>query len=101
MGQGKVCAVTEMKNQSWPVHHPKQSYKCETPTYLDDPFEGELFTYFLHFFGDLSEADKDVLWEYKRPKLESVEYEEGGIGPITVRKGLYYLTVIFYLVEGD
>lgn len=87
IGKGKVCAVTEMKNQSLPVNHPSQTYKCETKTYLDDPYEGELLTYFLQFFSDLSDANKKKLWEYKRPKLESDEYDLGGVGPITVRKG--------------
>lgn len=88
IGKGRVCAVTEIADQTLPVNHPKQSYKCETETYLDDPYEGELFTYFLQFFSKLSKADKKKLWEYKRPKLEKTEYSQGGVGPITVRKGL-------------
>lgn len=87
IGEGRVCAVTEMKNQSLPLTHPDQTYKCQTATYLDDPYEGELLTYFLQFFSDLSDEDKEKLWEYKRPKLESDEYNLGGVGPITVRKG--------------
>ena len=88
IGKGRVCAVTEIADQTLPVDHPKQSYRCETETYLDDPYEGELFTYFLQFFSKLSKADKKKLWEYKRPKLEKTEYSQGGVGPITVRKGL-------------
>lgn len=88
IGKGRVCAVTEIADQTLPVHHPKQSYKCETATYLDDPYEGELFTYFLEFFADMSDKDKKKLWEYKRAKLQKAEYNKGGVGPITVRKGL-------------
>ncbi|KPM42166.1 hypothetical protein AK830_g4372 [Neonectria ditissima] len=90
IGDGKVCAVTEMADQTLPVYAAKQSYKCQTATYLDDPYEGELLTYFLQFFGDLSKKEKKKLWEYKRPKLESDEYDMGGVGPITVRKGFWF-----------
>jgi hypothetical protein len=54
---------------------------------LNDPYEGELFTWWLYFFGGLSQKDKDLLWEVKRPQLVSVEYNMGGVGPITVQKG--------------
>ncbi|KAJ4238540.1 hypothetical protein NW757_012930 [Fusarium falciforme] len=90
IGKGRVCAVTEIADQTLPVDDPKQSYKCETETYLDDPYEGELFTYFLQFFSKLSKADKMKLWEYKRPKLEKTEYSQGDVGPITVRKGFWF-----------
>ncbi|RSL90311.1 hypothetical protein CEP51_000748 [Fusarium floridanum] len=90
IGKGRVCAVTEIGDQTLPVNDPKQTYKCETETYLDDPYEGELFTYFLQFFSKLSKADKKKLWEYKRPKLEKTEYSQGAVGPITVRKGFWF-----------
>ncbi|KAM5380058.1 hypothetical protein ACJZ2D_003705 [Fusarium nematophilum] len=90
IGNGKVCAVTEIADQTLPIGHSKQSYKCETETYLDDPYEGELLTYFLQFFGGLSNKDKKKLWEYKRAKLEKTEYSKGGVGPITVRKGFWF-----------
>ncbi|CAF3446079.1 unnamed protein product [Fusarium graminearum] len=90
MGKGKVCAVTAISDQTLPVNHKQQSYKCETETYLDDPYEGELLTYFLQFFTNLSKKDKQTLWEYKRPKLEKAEYNKSGVGPITVRKGFWF-----------
>lgn len=86
-GNGKVCSVTAIADQTLPTNHADQSYKCETATYLDDPYEGELLSYFLHFFGDLSAAEKKKIWKFKRAKLESDEYNMGGVGPITVRKG--------------
>lgn len=85
-GNGGVCAVTDIKNQSFPPNNPRQSYTCESSRRLDDPYEGELFTWWQYFFGGLSGADKNLLWEVKRPKLQSVEYNMGGIGPITVQK---------------
>ncbi|KAJ3533712.1 hypothetical protein NM208_g7860 [Fusarium decemcellulare] len=90
IGKGKVCAVTAIADQTLPINHAKQSYKCETETYLDDPYEGELLTYFFQFFTKLSKQDKQKLWEYKRPKLEKAEYSKGGVGPITVRKGFWF-----------
>lgn len=101
MGKGKICAVTAISDQTLPVNHKQQSYKCETETYLDDPYEGELLTYFLQFFTNLSKKDKQTLWEYKRPKLEKAEYNKSGVGPITVRKGMYYLKppCLFILIK--
>lgn len=89
-GEGKVCAVTDIKNQSLPVHHPEQTYACEDTSYLNDPYEGELFTWWLQFFGGLSDADIEALWDYKRPQLVSVDYHIGKVGPITVQKGDTY-----------
>lgn len=87
-GSGKVCAVVAMENQSLPVNHRAQSYQCEKDVLLDDPFEGEIFTFWLQFFGGLSDTDKKALWEVKRPQLVSVDYQMGNFGPITVQKGM-------------
>jgi hypothetical protein len=78
-----------MEDQSLPVNHPDQSYVCEGSGLLDDPFEGEIFTFWLQFFGGLTDADKQSLWEFKRPQLVSVDYKMGKLGPITVQKGLW------------
>lgn len=76
-----------MADQSLPVNHQDQSYQCENNILLDDPFEGEIFTFWLQFFGNLTDADKKALWEVKRPQLVSVDYQLGEYGPITVQKG--------------
>ncbi|OOQ85565.1 putative GPI anchored protein [Penicillium brasilianum] len=89
-GAGKVCAVVDIKNQTLPVDHPEQTYTCEGSSYLDDPYEGELFTWWLQFFGGLPEAEIEALWEYKRAKLVSVDYHMGKFGPITVQKGYWF-----------
>ncbi|KAM3511729.1 hypothetical protein MY11210_004619 [Beauveria gryllotalpidicola] len=88
-GDGRVCAVTKIGDQKLPVNDPAQSYACESPAYLDDPYEGELFTYFIEFFSALSHDEKKKLWAAKRAKLVSVEYNMGGVGPITVEQGLF------------
>ena len=87
-GGGRVCAVTTL-NQSLHVNSPHQNYSCEGSGVLNDPYEGELFTWWLYFFGGLSQTDKDLLWQVKRPQLVSVEYKMGGYGPITAQKGKF------------
>jgi hypothetical protein len=94
-GNGAVCAVTDIKNQSLHVNDPQQSYGCEGAGTLDDPYEGELFTWWLYFFGGISQEDKNLLWKVKRPQLVSVEYNIGGVGPITVQKGIPQLQMLF------
>ncbi|OIW24776.1 putative GPI anchored protein [Coniochaeta ligniaria NRRL 30616] len=89
-GNGNVCTVMDIANQSWPVNDPRQRYTCESTSMLDDPYEGELFTWWLYFYSPLSAQDKEMLWEVKRPKLVSVEYNMGGVGPITVQQGYWF-----------
>ncbi|SPO01984.1 probable GPI anchored protein [Cephalotrichum gorgonifer] len=90
LGGGRVCAVIAIADQTLAVDDPKQEYSCEGDSLLDDPYEGELLTYFIHHFSNLSDADKESLWEVKRAKLRSVEYHKGGVGPITVQEGYWF-----------
>jgi hypothetical protein len=90
-GAGRVCATTAIADQSLPVSHPNQTYICEGHTnLLDDPYEGELVTWWLYFFGGFSSAEKLKLWEVKRAKMVSVEWNEGGKGPVTVLRGFWF-----------
>ncbi|KFH44308.1 hypothetical protein ACRE_049480 [Hapsidospora chrysogenum ATCC 11550] len=89
-GDGVVCAVTEIGDQTLPVNHPDQTYKCEGDGRINDPYEGELVPYFLHLLGDLPEKEKQALWEVKRPQLVRDEYKMGGVGPITVERGYWF-----------
>jgi hypothetical protein len=43
-GDGKVCAVTDLVDESSPVNSKLQNYSCEgnPPGLIDDPYEGEL-----------------------------------------------------------
>ncbi|KUJ15856.1 putative GPI anchored protein [Mollisia scopiformis] len=86
-GDGIVCAVTDPTNQTYQVNDPQQNYTCEGNNTLNDPYEGEFFTWWLYFFGGLSDKDKNLLWEVKRPQLVSVDYDMDGFGPVTVQKG--------------
>ena len=89
-GNGEICAVTAIGDQYLPVHHPDQTYKCENKDRINDPYEGELVPYFFHLLGDLDDKEKEALWEAKRPQLVEVEYEMGGVGPITVERGTHF-----------
>jgi hypothetical protein len=93
-GNGVVCAVAEIGDMYLPVTDPEQSYQCEGEGVLNDPYEGELVPYMFHLLGDLSEEDKEALWEAKRPQLVKDEYEMGGVGPITVERGLSELRLM-------
>ncbi|KAM0713761.1 hypothetical protein Q7P37_010723 [Cladosporium fusiforme] len=88
-GAGSVCAVVTL-DQTLAPDNPGQNYSCEGSDRLDDPYEGELFTWWLYFFGDLPKADREALWVRKRAKLQSVEYSLNGIGPVTVQKGFWF-----------
>lgn len=89
-GKGRVCAVITL-NQTLSPHSPAQNYTCEGNDLLDDPYEGELFTWWLYFFSkDLSNSDRDALWIRKRAKLQPTTYQDANIGPITVQKGYWF-----------
>jgi hypothetical protein len=79
--------VTKLRDQTRPPKDPRQGYACEGTSYLDDPYEGELFAHLLNAFGGLPKKDKDALWQAKRAKLVKREYNMGGYGPITVQEG--------------
>ncbi|KAK3676103.1 hypothetical protein LTR78_003853 [Recurvomyces mirabilis] len=91
-GNGKVCAVTTL-NQTLLPTDPKQNYTCEGIDVLNDPYEGELFAWWLYFFGGLDEVEKGAIWVAKRAQLVGVEYTNqngSGLGPITVQKGFWF-----------
>jgi len=67
------------------------NYENNAPNYfLDDPYEGELFVFFMDLYGRWSDAsDRDWIWELKRAKLVSVNYPSPK-GPITVQRGCWF-----------
>lgn len=87
--EGEVCAVVTL-DQSLGPREEGQRYECEGEGRLDDPYEGELLTWWVYFFGGLGREEREGLWVRKRAKLQSVEYEEGGVGPVTVQKGFWF-----------
>ncbi|KAF2191459.1 putative GPI anchored protein [Zopfia rhizophila CBS 207.26] len=91
-GTGRVCAVTSISNQSNPIGGFNQSYTCEGNNTLNDPYEGELFNWWLHLFSpSLTVTDKSDLWATKRPQLVSVDWHSNAsIGDITVQRGYWF-----------
>ncbi|KAF8178917.1 putative GPI anchored protein [Pholiota molesta] len=89
-GNGLICAVTDIANQSLPVNHPSQSYVCEGSSYIDDPYEGEAFMYFLYLFGNLNATEKEALLAFKRPQLVSVDWNSPGYESVNVQKGFWF-----------
>ena len=112
-GTGNVCSVVDLNMTVLPTS-PHQNYTCEpgTPGTLNDPYEGELFTWWLYFYGNLSTSDRTALWTVKRPQLVAVNYTGSivntsysdpiatnytdlpvtsrKIGPITVQRGFWF-----------
>ncbi|KAH8807307.1 putative GPI anchored protein [Xylogone sp. PMI_703] len=89
-GDGHVCAVTSIGNQTWSINDQRQTYSCEGTSYLNDPYEGELFTFFIQFFGGISDDDIEKIWKVKAPQLVKKEYHMGSVGPITVQEGYWF-----------
>lgn len=111
-GAGRVCAVATLDQTLLPTDY-EQKYTCEGLKHLNDPHEGELFTWWLYFFGPLSASCKEQLWLAKRPQLRAVNYtgstvntdfsyhnmseykglpvQDGqSIRPITVQQGIWF-----------
>jgi hypothetical protein len=58
-GEGKVRAVAYMTDETKPPEENTYSHQgCDPYCYLDDPYEGELFTFILYLLSDLPEADQ-------------------------------------------
>jgi hypothetical protein len=73
-GTGRVCAIASIANQSLAPTDSAQSYMCEGTQFLNDPHEGELFTWWLYFFTNLPLTDRRALWTAKQPQLISVQF---------------------------
>eukprot|EP00762_Andalucia_godoyi_P007169 ANDGO_08111.mRNA.1 hypothetical protein CAOG_08566 len=88
-GNGHIRAVTRIGNQS--VVPEKNTYSndgCVANCYLDDPYEGELFTNIIYLFSSISDAEKKQIWINKRAKLQRVEFAvPGSSSSITVQRG--------------
>lgn len=65
--------VTLLTNQSLPMSQNTYT-STSSPGWLNDPYEGELFTVAMYLFSkDLTPAQKEQLWVAKRPMLQKVD----------------------------
>ncbi len=92
-GDGNFRTVTNIQNQSLPVAN--NTYTGQ-PSYLNDPYEGELFTDFVYLFcGDLNETEKELIWINKRGMLQRVNlpvqlpFTNTSVN-ITVQRGFWF-----------
>ncbi len=60
--------------------------------YLDDPYEGEMFAFMMHFFAPWEDqTERNKIWVQKRAKLVSVDYHVEELNKnITVQKGWWF-----------
>ncbi|KAA0150801.1 hypothetical protein FNF31_06949 [Cafeteria roenbergensis] len=93
--RGAVFAVTTIANVSLP---PGQSPVSGSGR-LDDPYEGELFTWVLDLLTGLDAAEREDLWLAKRPQLAAVPYRmpsqlaaQGAAAPdtVSVQRGFWF-----------
>jgi hypothetical protein len=91
-GEGKVLAVAVIVNPKVPVS-PNNRKPKSPPSFLQDPYEGELFTLILDLFSNWSsDAERNQMWTVKKDagRLVAVEYTTRSRGNITVQKGWWY-----------
>lgn len=70
-GSGYLRTETAIGDQSLPVEG--NTYTCpDSCGFLNDPYEGELFTVMVYLFTNLSTTEKELLWENKRDMLVQV-----------------------------
>lgn len=71
---GKIRAVANIEDVSLDVE--VNNYTNTDSYYLDDPYEGELFTWMITLYAQdqYTEDEIDELWVDKRQKLQSVNY---------------------------
>eukprot|EP01125_Pyxidicula_operculata_P018068 TRINITY_DN6399_c0_g1_i2.p1 TRINITY_DN6399_c0_g1~~TRINITY_DN6399_c0_g1_i2.p1 ORF type:complete len:425 (+),score=83.98 TRINITY_DN6399_c0_g1_i2:389-1663(+) len=88
-GQGRIRAETTILNvhaQPYPGNYINKS----PGYYLDDPYEGELFAFFLDLYGEWPNPnEREQVWINKRAKLQSVDLSTPS-GPITVQRGFWF-----------
>jgi len=88
-GEGKLRTVTVIANMSAPPS-PGNYYGPPQVGYLDDPYEGELFTFFVDLYSMAHDpAEREKMWVYKRELLQAVKYHTPS-GPITVQRGWWF-----------
>uniref|UniRef100_A0A914VFS2 GPI anchored protein n=1 Tax=Plectus sambesii TaxID=2011161 RepID=A0A914VFS2_9BILA len=86
-GSGTVRCVAQIRNVD--ILPTRSNYYRDGECVLNDPYEGELFVFFVDFFSDWTNyapGDKDKVWQNKRPQLQPATLHSS-FGPITVERG--------------
>jgi len=89
-GNGNVRAVTKIKNIY--ANPTPDNYQNENEAhlgFLNDPYEGELFQFYLVMFGGLPQKDIDLIWSRNIPNIVAIDYKTP-LGNITVERGWEY-----------
>ena len=87
-GQGRVWTVVQLTDMYKPVS--QNTYSSVGGGLLNDPYEGELFTFMLDLLTTWSDPkEREQLWDVKRPQLVAVNYTMGPT-PITVQRGFWF-----------
>ncbi|CAF0765002.1 unnamed protein product [Adineta steineri] len=73
------------------------NYETNGDCLLDDPYEGELMTYYMDLYApwtfyNYTMEERNRLWEYKRARLIRDEYNTGTDAPkqVTVQRGFWF-----------
>jgi len=87
-GDGNISAVTTILNVK--VQPASGNYQF-TGGWLDDPYEGELMAFWMDLYAPWpNQEERESIWPRKRAKLNSVVYNAGNMGRITVQEGFWF-----------
>jgi hypothetical protein len=93
-GGGIIRAVSKIRDiKAQPT--PENYYNAIASYYLDDPYEGELFAFFMDLYSpwelfNYTKAEREKIWEYKRKKLRNVSLKINATASITVEEGYWH-----------
>eukprot|EP01121_Diplochlamys_sp_Union-15-3_P001464 TRINITY_DN11268_c0_g1_i1.p1 TRINITY_DN11268_c0_g1~~TRINITY_DN11268_c0_g1_i1.p1 ORF type:complete len:532 (+),score=71.97 TRINITY_DN11268_c0_g1_i1:51-1646(+) len=87
-GNGLIRAVVSIKNVSEPPSPDNYADDCEC--WLNDPYEGELFAFFLDLYASgFTDQEKESIWVNKRGLLQAAHYDTPK-GPVVVQRGWWF-----------
>jgi len=86
-GEGRIRDVAKI-NDIYAQPYP-ENYGDVGKGDLNDPYEGELFAFWLVEFGGLNQTDIDLIWKNHLPNIVNVEYVTT-LGNVTVERGWEY-----------
>ncbi|KAF8997584.1 hypothetical protein BDQ17DRAFT_1363055 [Cyathus striatus] len=72
-GSGRICAVTNGLDSGG-------------NPYLNDPYEGQQFMWFIYLFTGLNETEKQAIWDFKRLQLVAIDWNSQAITVLRYRK---------------